>query len=188
MYLKSLAEKDQSAFAKELQSEFPKLFDMATMKWKISTPQDATSYWLDAIDARQVPASVRDLSIENIGRQTKVLNDDKINCIFMPKIENKLIDDYVVEEGLDFDSNIVTGVKENPAYDLVRSALNEHLNFNNVINITALPVYHLDVNQLIAVENNESDIHGEYLIESISLPLTLDGMMTINARKAISRI
>lgn len=189
LYLTAFATNDQSAFAKELKTEFSKLFDLDKMQWRVEIPNGAISYWLDAIDAKQVPNILSDFSIENIGRQTKVLNDNNVNCIFAskPAVE-KVIDDQNWDWGNVDQEKVVTGVYENSAYNLVRSSLHEHLSYNNNINLTAMPIYHLDVNQLIHVENNESDIHGDYMIQSISLPLTLDGMMTINARKATSRI
>lgn len=77
---------------------------------------------------------------------------------------------------------------ETPAYDLLRSQLHEFLSYNENINLTAVPVYHLDVNTRITVEDDKSDIHGDYLIQSIQIPLTINGQMTINAKRAIERI
>lgn len=78
--------------------------------------------------------------------------------------------------------------QQNNAYDALRMSIHEHLSYNNNISIQTMPVYHLDVNQRIEVENDESDIHGHYIIKSITIPLALNGMMSINAQKAIERI
>ena len=77
---------------------------------------------------------------------------------------------------------------ETPAYDLLRSQLHEFLSYNENINLTTVPVYHLDVNTRITVNDDKSDIHGDYLIQSIQIPLTINGQMTINAKRAIERI
>lgn len=85
-------------------------------------------------------------------------------------------------------NELLLGSYENSAYELLRSALHEYLSYNNNINITTIPVYHLDVNQRITVENEEADIHGDYIINNITIPLELDAQMTINARQAVERI
>lgn len=74
------------------------------------------------------------------------------------------------------------------AYDYLRSVLHESLGYNNSITLTTLPIYHLDVNQRITVQNDETYLTGDYIINSISIPLAYNGMMTINAIKAIEKI
>ena len=51
-----------------------------------------------------------------------------------------------------------------------------------------MPLYYLDVAERIYVYDDESDIDGNYMINSISLPLTYNGMMNINASRAIERL
>jgi hypothetical protein len=77
---------------------------------------------------------------------------------------------------------------KNSAYDALRMSIHEHLSYNNNISIQTMPVYHLDVNQRIYVKNEEADIDGDYIIKSITIPLALNGMMSINAQRAIERI
>lgn len=78
--------------------------------------------------------------------------------------------------------------EETSAYDLLRAQLHEFLSYNANINLTTVPIYHLDVNTRISVEDEKSDIHGDYIIQSIQIPLTINGNMTINAKRAIERI
>lgn len=80
------------------------------------------------------------------------------------------------------------GTIENSAFERLRSELHQSLSWNNSISIQTMPIYHLDVNQRISVWHEEADIAGDYIINSISIPLALNGMMTINAQKAKSRI
>jgi hypothetical protein len=53
------------------------------------------------------------------------------------------------------------------------------LTLNESITITALPIYWLEPNRKIEVEDNDSRIYGEYMIKSISIPLTYNGTMSI---------
>jgi hypothetical protein len=43
------------------------------------------------------------------------------------------------------------------------------------INISAIPIYYLDVNTRISVCDELSKINGEYIVSRISLPLTYNG-------------
>jgi hypothetical protein len=40
---------------------------------------------------------------------------------------------------------------------------------NEKINIKAIPIYYLEPNNIITVDDNNSNIHGEYVINKISL-------------------
>ena len=42
-----------------------------------------------------------------------------------------------------------------------------------------MPIYYLEPNMRVSVDNDEADIHGEYIINSLTMPLTVNGMMTI---------
>ena len=102
--------------------------------------------------------------------------------------ETKIIiknNDFCV--AVEIKQNLPASFFQNSAYDLLRMSLHECLSFNNNINLSTIPIYHLDVNQRIGVENKEADIQGEYIINNITVPLTLNGMMTINARQAVER-
>lgn len=56
------------------------------------------------------------------------------------------------------------------------------------INISSVPVYHLEPNNRIFVKDDNSKIDGEYIVDRITIPLTYNGMMTITATKAVSSI
>ena len=197
-------------FDKELQEKMPKLFDFSCKSsldtFPLLVTKNNADYWFDIINTKDErlknTINVQQFGIENIGRKTKTLEDDEVNCLFMSDVPDNHFDDdidYVFEiednsaiieddNKLRFWDCVSLGAIENPAYDLLRSSLHEHLSYNNNISITAMPVYHLDVNQRITVNNKESDIHGDYIINSLTIPLTLNGMMTINARQAVERI
>lgn len=163
-------------------------------------------------------ADIKNFAIQDIGRRTKVVPDKGINCIFkddfgptipnyifsseqLPYNSNKtIINPTQIADAtvLDTDGQVKTitfasclapaSSYQNPAYDALRMSIHENLSYNNNINLTTMPVYHLDVNQRITVENDESDIHGDYIIKTITIPLDLGGMMTINAQQAIERV
>lgn len=61
--------------------------------------------------------------------------------------------------------------------------LKNHTNFNEGVSIQCVPIYSLDANQIIYIEDEKLGIRGKYLTENISIPLSYDGTMTIEAYK-----
>ena len=56
------------------------------------------------------------------------------------------------------------------------------------INLTTIPIYYLQPNTRISIQDKESGINGEYIISRISIPLNYNGMMQITASKAVESI
>lgn len=72
----------------------------------------------------------------------------------------------------------------------LRSLLYQETNFAEVITISTLPIYHLEPNTLIRVEDERSSINGVFMITSFSIPFSPSGadLQTINAVKVHHRI
>jgi hypothetical protein len=45
-----------------------------------------------------------------------------------------------------------------------------------------MPIYYLQPNTLVQIDDSKSQISGDYIISSISIPLDSSGVMTINAK------
>lgn len=197
MYFMAIEENDTSSFAKEIIEKIPQMMNIKT-----GEINPDTKYYLDGINTNdstlmiQVP--IKGLGVDDIGRRTKVINDENINCLFAPSPENKVfsttrnlfietLKEIALIQEADY-NQLSSSITYKSAYDVLRSSIHEHLSYNNNINITSMPIYHLDANQRIFVFNEESNIQGDYIIQSITIPLTLSGMMTINAVKAVERI
>jgi hypothetical protein len=74
------------------------------------------------------------------------------------------------------------------AQETVRELLYQYTNYNESISLQSVPIYYLDVNSRITVQDKGSNIFGDYIINSISIPLTPNGQMNINATRALERI
>ena len=70
------------------------------------------------------------------------------------------------------------------AMNVLEELLSENTYFTESINITAIPIYYLQPNTRISLLDADSGISGEFIISKISLPLTYNGTMTINASRA----
>ncbi len=70
----------------------------------------------------------------------------------------------------------------------IKDLLYQYTHLNNTISFTSLPLYYLEPNTRITVEDDPAGIYGDYIIQSISLPLDISSTMTINAYKALQKI
>lgn len=196
---------DSNYYYAELMNEWPKMYDVEKGEFYAEaelTPSDL-DFYLDFIDSN---AAISELSIQNIGRRTKVLNDDKINCVFEADIPdfiliesgqentNALIEEstnkgqnYIIVDSAVY-SNLAGGGTLNSAFNAVQNLLYQYTNYNETITVQSIPAYFLEPNTRITVKNTESGIHGDYMINSVSLPLDISGTMTLSCTRALERI
>jgi len=80
------------------------------------------------------------------------------------------------------------GGKMNSCYEKIKDLLYQYTYMNDSISITSLPVYYLEPNTRITVEDKPSGISGDFIIQSISLPLDISSTMNINAYQASKKI
>ena len=164
---------DSNYYYTELKNEWPKLYDMRNQKFfegVIDQPSDI-DFFLDFIDT---PTAISEFSIQNIGRRTTTLVDDSINCIFEPDSPDIVI--------------IEAGSENADSIDEIKKELYQYTNYNEQISLTTLPIYYLEPNVRITVRDNQSGIYGDYMVKSISLPLDINGTMSLSCTRALERI
>lgn len=198
---------DSNYYYVELENEWTKLFnyDLATPTWKDSVINNPTGldYFLDFIDSS---AAISEFSISNIGRRTHIINDDSINCIFEPEIPDYILleaDGEGVQEEIDkcnfkgqnyisVTSDIYKGIAQggnhNSAFNMIQDLLYQYTGYNESISLQILPLYFLEPNIRITVNNDETGIHGDYMLNNFSIPLDINGTMSLSCTKALERI
>lgn len=163
---------------------------------------EALNYWLELIEPT---GKYEKFSVNNIGRRTHAVHDDKVTCIqspqvppyvFVPQVEqtfdpstSETFNGYtkiIVDDLLD--SAIVAAADNKSCFDVIRDLLYQKLSLQEQITISCLPIYWLQVNDIIKVQDSRSEIYGEYIITSINLPLNYNGLMQITAIRLDSRI
>lgn len=174
----------------------------ATNHWNPDVFNDPGSinFWLDFIDTS---SALGKYSIKNIGRRTKVVNNNDIKTVY-----NSEVPDVVFIEGLDQDLIVkYQGIGQrffiltNKYYDMfsisttgtscfdqIREMMYQNLCYNTTISLTCLPKYYIESNNIIRVEDKDSNIYGNYQITQYSLPLTYNGTMSITATEVLTRV
>ena len=201
----------------ELLNEWPKLYDLrassyikdgkviytGAFKPEVLKNQSEIDYFLDFIDS---DAAISELSVSNIGRRTHVLNDNEVNCVFEPSVPDFVLIEtgqrdteekrnecisrnqkYVQVDSFIY-SMLSIGGSSNSAYERVKDLLYQETSYNESIQIQALPIYYLEPNTRIYIEDKKSGVEGEYLVNKLTIPLSYNGTMSISATKAISKV
>lgn len=202
----------------ELSSEWPKIYDLKKshyedengniiyaggFKDEILANPSTMDYFLDFIDSN---AAISQLSISCIGRRSAVESSDDYNCIFEPVIPDYILIEngqedtaekrkeceekgqaYIQVEPSIFNT-LATGGASNGCFEEVKMLLYNDTGYNETIQLSAIPLYYLDVNTRIKVQDAESDISGDYVINSISIPLDISGTMSISATRAVEKL
>lgn len=162
---------------------------------------DATNYeyWLDFLD-KGVNSQ---FNVNNIGRRTKVVSDNSSNCIFAKEIPNvafvnadgdvsdEILGDTdttpVVQVSPEIYSRLVIGGSHNSAFDKIRELLFQYTQYNESVSLSVIPIYHLEPNTRITVHDSDVAVNGDYLIKTISLPLTVGGTSNISATRCMEK-
>lgn len=197
-------------YKKELDAEWRNLYNPQKSEWydentqtywnpNVENNPGVLNYFLDFIDDT---GPYGKWSVNKIGRRT-IAKEDK-DCV---AVLNKRIPDYIFTYNTDEQKRLLTEGYENAIYvdtsfkdyisvspnrktclDAIREMLYINLSLNENINLTTLPIYWLEPNRLIEVEDNASRIYGKYEINSISIPLTYNGTMTIQGSRVLNRL
>ena len=209
---------DSSYYYIELMNEWRKIYDITGSERRdkqigfqdavIECPTDM-DFFLDFIDTTD---GLNQYSVQNIGRRSKVIVDDSINCMFEPIVNDIVFiteNGYVNAEGKTHDEQyqecvekkqafcqvppevydaLVIGGYYNGADIMIKDLLYQYTNFNENISITCMPIYYLEPNSRITVQSEEAGISDDFIIKSISIPLDNSGTMTISANRAATKI
>lgn len=160
-------------------------------------------FWLDFLSGNEAKGVSR-FNVSNIGRRSKVFTDNNINCLFTSEIPNYIYIEAdgdtteevkiaekngqtVIQVAPDVYRNLTTGGGQNAAFDKIKELLITHTQYNESITLSTIPIYYLEPNTRITINDEETGVHGDYLIKTISLPLSPSGTSNISATKCIEK-
>jgi hypothetical protein len=190
----------------ELEAFWPQVYDLKNGGF-YSGVETGGCYYLDFIDPTDSNANqIAEYCISNIGRRSKVVSSKDVNCLFEPEIPEVC---YILAAGgasdrttdevqVDVDecinqniaycqldantySNLVTGGSHNSAYEEIKTNLMEYTTFKKTISMTTLPVFYLDVNSRITVNDKTTNTYGDFTVSNLSIPLGAGSMMSVSA-------
>ena len=198
---------DMPYYFTQLLNEWPKLFNLKEQDFNTNVKNNMSQidYWLDFIEDT---AETGQYSVNNIGRRSMVVAEDQINCVFEQQIPDivyidlGLTDEEKEEQRLECMAKgqeysqltqnkfslLAIGGTQNSCYQRITELLYQYTNMNETIQISAIPIFYLEPNTRITVRDDASGVIGDYMIDSISLPLDVDSVMSLNCYKCLQKI
>lgn len=160
-------------------------------------------FWFDLLDP--MGGALQKFSISAIGNRSKVVNDTKVKSIIYKevptliyisqeqyaqlKMTNQLVDGYTyVPMPSSFENYFKISTQGKSAQQVLDESLYECAFVNEKINLQSIPIYHLNPNTKIYVQDDKSGIQGDYIINKIQIPLEYSGKMSIEATRAPIRL
>lgn len=171
--------------------------------WNRNLIYDPTllNFWFDFLST---DGELGQYSIKAIGDRPKAVNDNDVNSIYYRETPNVIFFDNL-EEYNKYTDEYKTGytyvilpnhvknmfsisAQGKSAKDVIDEYLYQYTYGQESISLSTIPIYYLEPNNRIRVFDIDSLINDEYLVSRISIPLTYNGMMSIDAEKAPQRI
>ena len=178
--------------------------------WHVNVKNDPSllNFWIEFLDT---DGDISKFSIPAIGDRAKVVNDKSIKSIYYK--DTPLIIYYLAQSEIPGQNPTDTlnqpYIKPGYAYaqlsnienlfsissqgktakDELDSLLYTHAYCSESVSLNTIPIYSLQPNTRISIKDDENlDVNGEYTVSRITIPLTYNGMMSIQATKIPERI
>lgn len=155
-------------------------------------------FWFDFLDE---VGELEQFSVPYIGSRAKSINDSSVSAIYFRETPNiiftssKTYDPDNINTGYVYiwlqdyiENTFVISAQGKSAKDRIDELLYNHTYCTESVTLQSIPVYYLEPNTRIYIHDEESKINGDYIVSKISIPLTYNGLMSINATKAVERL
>ena len=194
----------------ELEAFWPQVYDLMNNTF-YEGMETQGCYYLDMIEPYS--STLGEYCVTNIGRRTNVTKSDNVNCLFEPTIPDVcfiLAYDGVsdrteaevtadVQECISQDqpycqvktsyyTNMATGGSYNSAYEQIKTDLWTYTDYQETIAMTALPVFYLDVNSRVLINDKTTNTYGDFMISNISIPFGAGSLMSVSASKCLEKV
>ena len=170
---------------------------------------ETLNFWIEFLDSG---TELAQFSVPMVGDRSKTVNEDKAGAIIYKEIPDLILYDTFNTAGNGPDYSKLRGdIQDNSGYTFIYlpKGFAQYLtiSYRNMsvknkidellyqfaycienITITAIPIYYLEPNTRIYVQDQTTQINGEYIVSKITLPLTYNGTMQITATKAPERL
>lgn len=156
-------------------------------------------FWFDFLDTRY--SDLAQYAVPAVGIRSKVENDSNVKAIYYGDTPQIIFDDY--SDGLqsshsgykyfnlpssNYGSMFSRSVQGKSAKDAIDTLLYNYTCCTESVSIQSVPIYYLQPNTLIYINDIKANIEGEYIINKITIPLAYNGTMSIQGTKVINRL
>lgn len=158
-------------------------------------------FWMDFLGEG---SELEKYFISAIGSRSKVINDDKITGMYFKEVPSVIFitpEEWNAMGGQPIQTGYIyirinsslngffnISARGKSAHDVMEESLYQNTYAIDNITINTIPIYYLQPNTRISVQDFNSNIEGEYIISKLTIPLTYNGTMSITASRAVDTI
>lgn len=155
------------------------------------------NFWFDFLESF---GEMGKFGVQSIGSRSKSINDSNIksiyfretpNIIFAEKIDNSTTLPgyrYIQIPSVHIESMFSISAQGKSAKNKLDELLYQHSYCIESANITTIPIYYLQPNSRIYLNNEETKLNGDYIVNKLTIPLTYNGTMNLTVTKAAENI
>ena len=163
---------------------------------------EVLNYWLDFLDGDDLEK----YSINIVGDRPKAINDDKVTAIYYRetptvifltnknqydelKAQGEIRDGYsYIYLNAEYENMFSISAQGKDAHSVIDNMVYNYSYCVESVTVNAIPIYTLEPNTQISIYDETSKINGLYNIQTLTIPLTHNGLMNIKATKVVDRI
>lgn len=156
---------------------------------------ETLNFWFDFLDTN---GALSQFSTFVIGNRPKAINDSTIKSIYFRETPSVIFQEsgssfehlgaYKSIQVPNIEDMFSVSAQGKSAKERLDELLYQHSYCNENVTINAIPIYYLQPNTRIYVNDEETKISGDYIVNKITLPLSYNGTMSITAIKAAKDI
>ena len=182
-------------FEKEKSGDYYDSGDLQGWAKVVYESPETLLFWFDFMDTQ---GELEQFSVPAIGARPKVNNDNQVKAIYYRDIPNVIFQSdtagvgeqtgyryFNVPAALSLFSKSAQGKSAKEAIDTL---LYNHSYCVESVSITSIPIFYIDTNTRIYINDQDSGIEGEYIVSKLSIQLAYNGTMNITATKAAQRL
>ena len=162
----------------------------------VDNSPESLNFWFDFLDDG---GDIERYGTSFVGDRPKAVNDSMIKSIYFREIPTLIFTDNIanIDKKLGYSylqyspsmaSLFTMSAQGKDAIDVLYEHLYKKSYCIESVTVNALPIYHLEPNNMINIFDTRAGINGTYVMTKFTLPLTYNGTMSITATKAVEEI
>lgn len=152
------------------------------------------NFWFDFLDSE---GELSQFSVKNVGCRPKAINDSNVKAIYFRETPDVIFSQNIIEDKQK--SSAYTYIQiplayENAMFSISAQGKSAKQEIDNLLykhsycienaTITTIPIYYLEPNTKIYIQDEKTKLNGYYAMSKLSIPLTYNGTMSITATRA----
>lgn len=85
-------------------------------------------------------------------------------------------------------SALATGGYNNSAYARLQSELYIHTSYQKTVSLTSRPVFYLEPNSRVHINDSSTNTRGDYMVQNLSIPLSPTGTMSTSCSECLQKM